>query len=113
MDNVLEYMRARKIGKVLSVRLAIGELACVEPEQLKFCFESITQETLLEGSTLEMEEAPARVKCQRCAYEGPPKYWMDSLAVAPVPTLQCPQCGKAAEATQGHECAIKTIQYVA
>jgi Zn finger protein HypA/HybF involved in hydrogenase expression len=27
--------------------------------------------------------------------------------------LQCPECGKAVEATQGTECAIKAIRYVA
>jgi Zn finger protein HypA/HybF involved in hydrogenase expression len=31
----------------------------------------------------------------------------------PVITLQCPECGKAVEATQGKECAIKAIRYVA
>jgi len=29
-----------------------------------------------------------------------------------VPTLQCPECGKAAEPAEGHECAIKTIKFV-
>lgn len=112
MEDVLDFVTARQVSKVLRVRLAIGELTCIQAEQLKFCYESITTETALGGSTLEIEQVPARVKCTHCTYEGPPKYWTESLAGAPVPTLQCPQCGKSAEAAQGHECAIQSIQYV-
>ena len=113
MENVLELVEARGAEKVLRVRLAIGELTCVQPEQLKFCYESVTRETPLAGSELDIEAVPARVTCSRCGYEGAPKYWMDSLADTPVPTLQCPGCGASAEAAQGHECAIKTVQYAA
>jgi hydrogenase nickel incorporation protein HypA/HybF len=113
MEDVLGVVEARGIAKVVRVRLAIGELTCVQPEQLKFCYESVTRETALANSELDIETVPARVRCGYCAYEGPPKYWMDSLSEAPVPTLQCPTCGKSTEAAQGHECAIKTIQYAA
>lgn len=113
MENVLAFVESHQINKVVQVRLAIGELTCVQPEQLRFCYESVTRQTALQDSKLEIEDVPARVKCPHCTYEGPPKYWMDSLAEAPVPTFQCPECGNAAEAAQGHECAIKTIQYVA
>lgn len=113
MEDVLGFVESRGVGKVVRVRLAIGELTCVQPEQLKFCYESVTRETPLANSELEIEAIPARVTCAHCGYEGAPKYWMDSLADAPIPTLQCPDCGKSAEAAQGHECAIKTIQYAA
>ena len=113
LEDVLGFVESRGISKVVRVRLAIGELTCVQTEQLKFCYESVTRETALMDSTLEIETVPARVKCPHCGYEGPPKYWMDSLADAPVPTLQCPECEKATDAAQGHECAIKTIQYAA
>jgi hydrogenase nickel incorporation protein HypA/HybF len=113
VECVLGWTESHDAGKVVRVRLAVGELTCVQAEQLKFCYESITGETPLEDSTLEIEEVSALVRCASCAYEGPPKYWSDSLSDAPVATLQCPVCGAAAEAAQGHECAIKTIQYVA
>jgi len=113
MEDVLGFIEEREIARVVRVKLAIGELTCIQPEQLKFCYESVTRETPLAGSELEIEAVPARVTCGHCGYEGAPRYWMDSLADLPVPTLQCPGCGKSAEAAQGHECAIKTIQYAA
>jgi hydrogenase nickel incorporation protein HypA/HybF len=113
MQDVLQVIKARDLGKVLSVRLRVGELTCVQPEQLKFCYESITQETPLQDSKLEIEEVRARVICRQCGYRGPPKYWMDCPEDLPLVTLQCPTCGKAAEAEEGRECAITSLQYAA
>lgn len=113
VESVLEFLQSHQAKSVLKVRLAVGELMCVQAEQLKFCYKSVTCQTAIGESELEIEEVPARVKCAHCGYQGPPKYWMDSPSDQPVPTLQCPQCGKSADAAQGHECAIKGIQYAA
>jgi hydrogenase nickel incorporation protein HypA/HybF len=113
MEDVLDFAEKQGAARVVRVRLAIGELTCVQSEQLQFCYQSIASETALADSALDIETVPARVSCSHCGYEGPPKYWMDSLVDAPMPTLQCPTCGKAAEAVQGHECSIRSIQYAA
>jgi len=112
MESVLEFAEGPPSRTVLKVLLQIGELTCIEPEQLHFSYTAITKETVLEASTLEIEETEALVVCSHCNYEGRPKYWEGALADMRVATLQCPQCGKAAEAIQGHECTIKTIRYV-
>jgi Zn finger protein HypA/HybF involved in hydrogenase expression len=83
---------------------------CVEAEQLRFCFDSIKQETALNDAVLEIQFIPAVVKCRECDYEGGPKYWDGVLSGASIATLQCPRCGKAAEAIQGRDCAIKSVQ---
>ena len=113
VEDVLKFAEEHGATKVVRVRLGIGELTCIQSEQLKFCYESVITETALADSKLEIETIPARVACSNCGYEGPPKYWMDSLADVPIATFQCPTCGKSVEAIQGHECAIKTIQYAA
>jgi hydrogenase nickel incorporation protein HypA/HybF len=112
VESVLEFAETPPPKKVLRVLLQIGELTCVEPEQLRFSYMAITKETPLEDSTLEIEETDALVACPHCGYEGQPKYWDGALADTRIATLQCPTCGRAAEATQGHECTIKTIRYV-
>ena len=113
VEGVLSFAELHRVTKVLTVRLAVGELTCVELEQLRFCYTAVVRETAIEESALEIDRVEARVACPHCAYQGAPKYWEDALFEARVPTLQCPDCGRAAEATQGHECAIRTIQYVA
>ena len=111
VESVLDFAQKQRVTKVVRVRLAVGELTCVQSEQLKFCYQSVTNETPLADSELEIETILARVNCPKCGYEGPPKYWMHSLADTPLATLQCPTCGGMVEAIAGHECAIKTVQY--
>lgn len=111
VESVLDFVSARQIQQVRTIRLAVGELTCVQHEQLRFCFESLIGQTDLQGSTLEIETVDAVVKCPRCEYEGAPRYWDGVLSGGPAPTLQCPRCGKAAGAVRGHECAIRSIQY--
>jgi hydrogenase nickel incorporation protein HypA/HybF len=114
VDHVLEYAETPPAKKVLKVIVRIGEMSCVEPDQLIFSYQAIIKETPLEGSELETEPEPAQVACPSCGYEGAPKYWDDARGDAGVAiaTLQCPKCGQTAEATQGHDCIIRTIRYV-
>jgi hydrogenase nickel incorporation protein HypA/HybF len=110
VDNVLAFCREQSSAQVLMVRVAIGELACVEPEQLSFCYRSITKNTEIENSELEIERIDAEVACTHCGYHGKPKYWDEALSFASVPTLQCPKCSRQVELREGEECAIKTIR---
>jgi len=111
MESVSEFAVRQRASRVIEVRLTIGEFTHIEQDQLRFCFESITSGTLLDGAKLEIDTSDAAVRCPHCGYAGPPKYWEGALAVALVPTLQCPECGKAAEPAEGHECAIKTVKF--
>ena len=112
VENVLDFATTPPPKKVVKVLLQIGEFTCVEPGQLEFCYASIIPETAISDSTLEIERIPGEVSCPHCHYAGPPKYWEDAHAAAPVATLQCPTCGKATETTRGHDCTIRTIRYV-
>lgn len=112
VETVLAYAEAHGVKKIVEVRMLVGELTCVEPEQLKFCFSAITRDSALAGATLEIDIADAAVRCPHCGYAGPPKYWEGAQSAACLPTLECPTCGCAAEPTAGHDCAIKSIKYV-
>jgi hydrogenase nickel incorporation protein HypA/HybF len=114
VDHVLEYAETPPAKKVLKVIVRIGELSCIEPDQLIFSYRAITKETPLEGSELETEQTPARVMCRHCGYEGAPKYWDDARGASGVAiaTLQCPKCSQSAEIAEGNDCVIKTIRYV-
>jgi len=111
METVSEFAAAHPDKQILEIYLQIGELTCIEAGQLKFCYESIVKGTNLDNSTLQIESRPALVKCPHCDYEGPPRRWEEGTTFS-VPTLQCPQCGRATEATAGHECVIKSIRFL-
>lgn len=110
LEKLLDFAEKNPGKKIVEVRLAVGELSHIEHEQLRFCYEAIATETPLEGSKLEIEKIEAMVKCPHCGYRGRPKYWDGALSGIPVATLECPSCGKATEATDGKECAIKSLR---
>jgi|AntRauTorcE11897_2_1112592.scaffolds.fasta_scaffold16299_2 hydrogenase nickel incorporation protein HypA/HybF len=111
-NNVMDFARKHNAKKVLEVKLAIGELTSLATEQLTFCYEAVCRETLIEGSNLEIEKIQAEISCSHCSYKGAPKMWAGAFHSIEVPTLQCPECGKGADAVKGKECTIKNIKYV-
>ncbi len=48
------------------VGVRIGEIAAIDQEALRFCFEAITRETDLESLELDIEVCPRRHRCQGC-----------------------------------------------
>lgn len=110
LEKLLDFAEKNPGKKIVEVRLAVGELSHIEHEQLRFCYEAIATETPLEGSKLEIEKVEAMVKCPHCNYRGSAKYWDGALSGIPVATLECPACGKTTEATDGKECAIKSLR---
>src|SRR5437763_1495845 len=112
VEKLLEFSAHNPEHAILEVRLEIGELSHIDSEQLRFCYESIAKETPLEGSVLTISAVPAIVSCPHCTYRGRPDYWDGALATAPVVTMRCPDCGKAVDADQGHECAIKSVHLI-
>jgi hydrogenase nickel incorporation protein HypA/HybF len=110
VEKLLDFVDKNPNRKIVEVRLAVGEFTQIEEEQLRFCYESIITEMPLAGSRLTIEAVPGKVACPHCSYRGAAKYWEGVLSGAPVATLQCPQCGKAAVATEGEECAIRSLR---
>ena len=48
------------------VGVRIGEMAAIDPESLRFCFEVIIQDTDLESLELGIEVCPRRHRCRVC-----------------------------------------------
>jgi len=69
-NSVLEAVRTemtRHPGTYpCKVGVRIGEMAAIDLEALRFCFEAIIQETDLESLELEIEACPRRHRCQFC-----------------------------------------------
>ncbi len=111
VEKLLEFAEKNPDKKIVEVRVAIGEFTHIEEEQLRFCYESIISEMPIAGSSLAIEPVLGKVHCPHCSYSGPPKYWEGVLSGPPVATLECPDCGNAAEISEGEECAIRAIRY--
>ena len=81
--QAVEKEAARHAGtRPCKVGLRIGELAAIDQESLRFCFEAITRGTEFESLQLEIELCPRRHRCGNCTHE---------FAIEDY-NFRCPQC---------------------
>ncbi len=113
VETVLRETRKKKAKKIVEVKLSIGALSFLNPVQVRFWYDLLTKETILEDSKLLIEEKRGTVRCRDCDYEGDFKFVNDSAFHLPMPTLQCPQCDGIVEILSGKDCVVKSIKILA
>jgi hydrogenase nickel incorporation protein HypA/HybF len=82
LDAVRHESDLRHGAHVVKVGVRIGELAAVNPESLRFCFEALVSGTDFDPLTLDLEFCPRRNRCRRCG----------ELFHAAVFPFTCPKC---------------------
>ena len=109
-DVALRAALENRAEKVPEIRLVIGRLSLVNPDQLAFWFRELSRGTVLEGARLAIELEEAEVACPSCGYRGPigledkPEYHLA------LPTLRCPRCGSKVKVLRGRDCLIKSMK---
>ena len=87
--------------RVTRVRLTVGKLHQIIPDYLTFAFQTLTKETLAEGSELIVAESPVRGRCRACGWEGEIE----------VPFFSCGACKTTQiETTQGMELRLDGLE---
>jgi hydrogenase nickel incorporation protein HypA/HybF len=104
-ESVLQIIedKARSDGyaKVNAVWLEIGQLAGVETESLRFCFDVVARDTVARDARLEIIETAGQGWCMDCAC---------NVAVT-ARYEPCPSCGSfQIEVTGGEEMRIKELE---
>lgn len=112
VESILGEAKKHEAKKVAEVHLVIGKLTFLNPEQVRFWYEVLTKDTIMEGSKLCIEEKDGLVRCSKCGYEGGFKYEDDPIYHVPIPTLRCPECGGVVEIIGGRDCLIKSVKLV-
>lgn len=110
VESVLKEAEKRKAKKVVKVQLVIGKLTFLNSEQVRFWYEVLTKDTIMQGSRLVIEESEGIVRCPNCGYEGDFKYVDDPALHVPTPTLNCPKCNSVVDIVGGKDCLIKNIK---
>lgn len=88
-------------GRVKAVWLEIGQLASVEKDALRFCFDAVTVGTRAQGARLEIIEMPGRGLCMKCTGN----FALSSLYEA------CPLCGSyRIQVTEGTQMRVKELE---
>lgn len=93
---------ARYAGSVpCKVGVRIGELAAIDADALRFCFDALIRDTELGSLQLEIEVCPRRHRCTACGKE----------FVVHDYEFQCPQCaGLQSECIGGDELELAYIE---
>ncbi|TAJ44756.1 hydrogenase maturation nickel metallochaperone HypA/HybF [Methanofollis fontis] len=86
-----------KASGIKAVRVDIGEMAMVNPEQVKFLFDAIVEDDpLFAGVRMECRKVPVRTTCE-CGYEGGERF-------------VCPSCGGLPHIVEGKEIVVSSIE---
>jgi len=113
VKSILMVAERYNTKKVAEVNLVIGKLTFLKPLRVRFFYNLLTEDTIIKGSKLFIEEKRGVVKCPSCGYEGDIMYEEDPVHHIRIPTLHCPRCGGVVEVIGGRECTIKSIKVVA
>jgi hydrogenase nickel incorporation protein HypA/HybF len=102
VDAISEAAVKAGAARVVRVKLRVGILSGVVPDALRFSYEVACQDTLLDGSILEMESVPLTIWCADCAAE---------TALPDQRRFQCPRCGKPSGAVRhGRELEVAEME---
>lgn len=104
-DGVLRLIedsaKANNFSRVKTVWLEIGELAGVDAEAMRFCFDAVVKGTLADGARLEIVTTEGKGRCFACG-----KTVAIQLRYDP-----CPLCGGCpVEPTGGMEMRVKELE---
>ncbi len=106
---ILKEAKKRRAKKVIEVNLAIGKLTVLGLEQIRFCYELLVKDTLMENSKLRIEQVEPVVECEKCNYNGPIRQDDNEVYHFIFPVLKCPECGGTVSIVKGRECLVKNF----
>lgn len=66
MQIIQEAAETQHFQRVKSITLDIGELAAVEVDALRFCFDAVSRNTLAEGAELHIRQTQGLGQCNAC-----------------------------------------------
>jgi len=73
IEQTLEEARSIGCHHVWRVRLVLGALAGVSPEELSGCFQELARDPALAGTSIDVEVRPALARCKNCELEFEPE----------------------------------------
>lgn len=107
LDRAREAAEDTDANEVEALTVELGEATHVNPEQLRFCIETVAETKDLAGVAVEMERIEPEAECD-CGWRGDPPSFEGTAAS--VPAARCPECGSRTEFLRGTECRLSSIE---
>ena len=99
LDIALSEAGRHTAKRVTSIRLRVGVLRAIVPENLSFLFGQLARGTPAEGALLEIVEETVRVECEACGVSEARSF-----------TFECPRCkGSGVSVTGGDSLSILSL----
>lgn len=101
LQLIEDSAKTQNFSSVRTVWLEIGQLAGVEAEAMKFCFDAVVRDSIAQDAQLVIIETPGQAWCLHCA------------EVVHVQALYdaCPKCGShQVQVTGGNEMRVKELE---
>lgn len=101
LQIIEDSARTQNFGRVRTVWLEIGQLAGVEVEAMRFCFEAVVRDSIAQDAKLEIISTPGQAWCLHCAKAVHVQTLLDA----------CPECGSLqVQVTGGDEMRVKELE---
>mgnify|MGYP000129695791 CR=1 FL=1 len=103
LEISLEYARRNRAGRILAIRLQVGEVTDFDDEWIQRYLDFVSKETIAEGAKLRLTRIPARLQCRACSFTFPlDRSTWDS---------QCPSCrSKDTDLISGREFLVDSLE---
>ncbi len=111
VNSILETVTENGASKVISVEVEIGEFSFLIFDQVKFCYQSLITDTILEGSELILVEKKGLVQCESCGYTGPIATINDEHNMG-VLSFMCPECSRLTRIIEGADFVLNSINMI-
>lgn len=100
LQIIEDSARTQNFSRVKTVWLEIGQLAGVEKEAMRFCFDAVVRDSIAQDANLEIIETPGQAWCLHCAETVQVQALFDA----------CPKCGSyQIQVTGGNEMRVKEL----
>lgn len=111
VDTVLQAAAERQAKRIDGVRLELGAMTMLDPEQLEFWTHELLRGTIGEEAAIEITQRSLVARCGSCGYEGPIEVPDDPIYHLMPFTPTCPECGATElELLTGQECVVESIR---
>jgi hydrogenase nickel incorporation protein HypA/HybF len=100
LQLIEDSAKTQDFSRVKTVWLEIGQLAGVEAEAMKFCFDAVVRDSIAQDAELVIIELPGQAWCMECS------------GTVQVHALydECPKCGgHQLQVTGGNEMRVKEL----
>ena len=101
--SIADIVTRRAQGRpVDTIHVRVGQLRQIVPDTLVYCWSLVSADTPLDGSHIDIEKVPARIRCHDCG---------SSHEIGDYPVLLCSKCDSAdVEILAGEEFIVTALE---